>query len=53
MTQHVVTGQTEHEVDVVGIAELHHLGAGIMTVTANGEAARGQWRRIVRTRRRR
>src|SRR6201990_3632362 len=39
--EHVVARQTEHEVDAIGIAPLHHLRARIMAVAANGDVGVG------------
>src|SRR6201994_37157 len=39
--EHVVASQAEYEVDAVLIAPLHHLGAPVMAVTANGDV--GVW----------
>ena len=39
--EHGVAGQTEDEVDPVLVAPLHHFGAAIMAVAANGDAGVG------------
>ena len=51
--EHGVAGQTEDEVDAVLVAPLHDLRAAVMAVAADGDAGRGQCRRMRRTRRRR
>ena len=37
--EHVIAGEAEYVIDAVGIAEVHHLGAGIMAVAANGDVS--------------
>src|SRR5690348_17333800 len=37
--EHVVASQAEYEVDAILITPLHHLGAPVMAVTANGDVA--------------
>ena len=39
--EHVVASQAEYEVDAILITPLHHLGAPVMAVTANGDM--GVW----------
>src|SRR5690242_12830561 len=39
--EHVVASQAEYEVDAILITPLHHLGAPVMAVTANGDV--GVW----------